>query len=131
MRRKWLLLTIGGVFLGLLAVMYSLVGAMSGVYSCPDVQLFIASSRAYMILRGEEWYYVQLGDVVQPEDDEGPYVEKGANGKFIIRHGIWSVTFTDKRDGTFMRACSPWNLADVYALTFGRDRSVGRAAGSP
>lgn len=125
MRRKWLLVTIGAALLGLLTLMYSLVGAMTGVYACPAMK-GIVPGNGYFVRRGDSWYLVGIGN-----ESLVPYVEELDRAHFDIKSGIWIVTVTERGGGETVRAFTPWNLADVYRLTFGNFNAVGRTPGWP
>lgn len=122
-RRKWLLVAIGSALLMVLALMYSLVGAMTGVYSCPSVAM-LGPGTGYLVRRGDEWHWVLLGN-------GAPTADILDRGRIDIDPGIWSVSATLRGEAVTIRAYAPWNLADVYRLTFGGHRSLGRGAAPP
>lgn len=122
MKRKRLLIAISGALLGLLTLMYSLVGAMTGVYSCPALGI-LGPGNPYVVRRGDDWHWVVIGNGIRT-----PRVNALGRERIDIRTGVWVMTMTVRmRDGAEMeiRAFAPWNLVDVYSLTFGINRSLG------
>lgn len=126
MRRRWLLVLAAVAVLGSAALLYSLVGAMTGVYAFPSLAEIAAPGNGYLVRRGDDWQGVVIG-----ADGAIAHTAMVQRNEARIESGVWTVTVILSEGGTVYRGSVPWNLADVYALTFGRHRSLGRPAVVP
>ena len=126
MRRRWLLVLAAVAVLGSATLLYSLVGAMTGVYSFPFLAQIAAPGNGYLVRRGDDWHGVVIGG-----DGAIAHAAPVQQHEARMEFGVWTVTVTMSEGGAIYRGSVPWNLADVYALTFGRHRSLGRSAAAP
>ena len=110
-----------GTLLGLLTLMYSLMGAMAGVYVYDGDQVGM-NGHGYVIRRGDTWYEMHYTFRSPTTLDVGEITEENVD----IRPGIWAMTLKTCREDHSVRAFASWNPIDIYRFTFGDNRSLGR-----
>ena len=127
MKRRWIIVTAIAIVVVTLALLCSLMGAMTGVYFCPGIG-GLGSGNQYVVRRGDDWYWIRFGNLPVPE------VIAVDRDRFDIHAGIWVMTITLRANGGTLHPYSPcqWRqFADAYRLTFGEGRSLGRTVGAP
>lgn len=105
---------IAGTVLGF-ALIYSLVGRMTGVYRLPALDQ-LGSGRGYLISDGKRWLHVFLWygrDHISGRESPSDTT--------TVDSGIWikEITFVDSKGSLTFHAHTPLDLMDVHALCFG------------
>lgn len=103
-----------GTVLGF-AVLYSLMGHMTGVYRLPALDQ-IAPARGYLVSDGNRWLQVLLWDGRESVAGRESPVEHTT-----VNSGIWikEITFVDSDESLQFVAHTPLDVIDVYVLRFG------------
>lgn len=121
MKRKPVLLFLGIALALSLVLLYSLMGAMAGVYVYAGDQVG-DQGYGYFFRRGDAWYegHFTISSPTMPEI-------YAIDEKHVdIAPGIWSMTVTVRDGPVVIRARAALNPLDIYRFTFGDYRSLGR-----
>lgn len=110
------------IVVGLLAgaLGYSLIGAMTGVYRFPMLDVVDPRVRSYLVWEQDHWACMMLS-----LDGKTIYVAPEIDKKITVSQGVWTRTVTRETRNWNPGSDSvhtPWNLMDVYLIRFGRDR---------
>jgi hypothetical protein len=105
---------IAGTILGF-AVVYSLVGRMTGVYRFPELDE-LGPARGYLVSDGERWLYVMLWN-----GRERISGRVASDEHTTVNSGVWikEITYFDSEGSMKLPAYTPMDLIDVYALRIG------------
>ncbi|HEX3133481.1 MAG TPA: hypothetical protein VHX44_07845 [Planctomycetota bacterium] len=117
MSRRWLLPVM--IMVGLLAGMvgYSLVGAITGVYRFPELDVIDPKVRSYLVWEQNHWACMMLN-----LDGKTIYLAPEIDKMITVSQGVWTRTVTRARSLGTDQVNTPWNLFDVYRIRFGRGR---------